>query len=321
MTLAPWLTSAWDRLAQRRRRGTLPHALLVCGPAGLGKRGFAETFATSLLCEKATDGRTPCGECRGCRLTAAGSHPDRVRVELEFRDDGKLRTEIIVDQIRRLSERLALTPQFGGLQVATVDPADLMNQSASNALLKTLEEPSPASVIVLVADRPSQLSATIRSRCQRVDITLPAQAQALEWLQEQGVDTKTAVAALDASSGNPGLALKWAKEGGLAVRSEVAADLRGILSGKNSVVEVANRWSKNDPETRLWFASGLIRDEALAQARGAAGPLALTSRPDFTKLSRWFDDDNRARAQLRGPLRPELVLIDALSGLTESRST
>jgi DNA polymerase III subunit delta' len=320
MTLAPWLHSPWTQLADRRARGTLPHALLICGPAGLDKRGFADAFGNALLCERSSGAEMACGMCRACLLMAAGSHPDRVNIRLELRDDGKPRTEITVDQIRYLSERMALTPQFGGLQVASIDPADQMNQSASNALLKTLEEPSAATVIVLIADDPSRLSATIRSRCQRIDIKLPTFAEADKWLRDQGVDEKNAVSALHASSGNPGLALRWIKDGGLALRSEVAADVRALCVGKSSLVEVANRWAKNEPEWRLWFAASLIREEADAQARGASGPLALTSRRDFTKLSRWFDQNNRARAQLRGPLRAELVVLDALSGLAELRS-
>ena len=320
MTLAQWLAAAWKQLADRRERGTLPHAILIAGPAGLNKRAFATAFASAMLCQNARGAEFACGKCRACMLIAAGSHPDRVKVEIELRDDGKPRTELTVDQIRRLSERLALTPQFGGQQIATVDPADLMNQSASNALLKTLEEPTPATIIILVTDQPSRLSATIRSRCQRIDIKLPAHAEAMAWLSAQGINEKNAETALQASGGNPGLALKWAKEGGLAVRNEVLNDLRGLMSGKNSAVEIANRWSKADPDTRLWFAAGLIRDEAQCQARGAPGPLALTSRRDLTKLARWFDHGNRARAQLRGPLRPELVVLDALSALNDSRS-
>ena len=320
MTLAPWLEAPWTQLADRRVRGTLPHALLICGPAGLNKRDFAAAFANALLCERAVGAELACGKCRACLLVAAGSHPDRVSIGLELRDDGKPRTEITVDQIRYLSERLALTPQFGGAQVATIDPADLMNQSASNALLKTLEEPTAATVIVLIADEPSRLSATIRSRCQRIDIKLPVLADATRWLRDQGVDEKTAASALQASSGNPGLALRWTKDGGLALRAEVAADVRALCAGKHSLVDVANRWAKNEPEWRLWFTAALIREEADAQARGAQGPLTLTSRRDFTKLAQWFDRNNRARAQLRGPLRSELVVLDALSGLAELRS-
>ena len=316
MNLAPWHVELWNKLAARRARERLPHALLLCGPQGLGKRVFADALAAALLCQHPRSDATACGDCRACRLVQAGSHPDLVRVNLELRDDGKPRTEIIVDQIRSLSERLALTPQFGGHQIALIDPADAMNISASNALLKTLEEPTPATLIVLVADQPSRLPATIRSRCQRIEFRVPAAAQAMEWLIRQGTDARSATAALEAGGGNPGLALSWVRSGGLATREEVARDLRGLCSGKASMVEVANRWSKADPEPRLWFAAMLMQAEAQAQARNVAGPLALTSRNDLPKLSAWFERANQARAQLRGPLRPELVLLEALSALT-----
>jgi len=235
---------------------------------------------------------------------------------LELRDDGKPRTEIIVEQIRTLGERLALTAQFGGYQIALIDPADAMNVSAGNALLKTLEEPSPATVIALLADQPSRLPATVRSRCQRIEFHIPPAAQARDWLAARGVETESAAAALAASAGNPGLALMWVRSGGLAMRDEVTEDLRKLCTGAGSAVEIANRWSKSEPESRLWFAAMLLRGEAHARARGDAGPLALTSRSDLPKLSAWFECANRARTQLRGPLRPELVVLEALSAMT-----
>jgi len=307
MTLAPWHADDWQRLRARRAQNRLPHALLLCGPAGLGKRAFADAFAATLLCERAgehTDGLA-CGRCRACALLKAGSHPDAVRVALELRDDGTPRTEITVDQIRALGERLALTPQFGGMQIALIDPADAMNASAANALLKTLEEPTPSTVIILVADRPARLPATIRSRCQRIDFRLPPRAQALVWLSGQGADAKTAAAALDIAAGNPGVALELAKSGGLAMHAEVDADLRALLGGKASPSQIASRWSKSEPERRLWFAAMQIQDCARA----------LTAPAELPKLAAGFDRINRAREQLRGPLRTELVILDALSAL------
>jgi DNA polymerase-3 subunit delta' len=294
----------------------MPHALLLCGPQGLGKRAFAGAFAAALLCQNLRAEGSACGACRACLLVEAGSHPDLVRVGLELRDDGKPRTEIVVEQIRALGQRLALTAQFGGYQIALIDPADAMNINTSNALLKTLEEPTAATLIALVADQPSRLPATIRSRCQRIDFRIPPPAQAQSWLVEQGVDAKSAAAALDASGGNPGLALTWAKSGGLATRNEVAEDLRGLCAGRASAVEVANRWSKSEAESRLWFAAMLLHAQAQAQAGGAAGPLGAPACSDLSRLSAWFDNANRARAQLRGPLRPELVLLEALTTIT-----
>ena len=233
----------------------------------------------------------------------------------------KMYTELVVEQIRDLSAWLSLPPQLGRAQVVVIDPADGLNVNAANALLKTLEEPGAGRHLILVSSKPAQLAATIRSRCQRIDFPLPTTAQALAWLAAQGVDAKTAASALAASGGNPGLALTWIGNGGLALRWEVAADLRALQAGKTSSLEVANRWSKADAETRLWFAAALAQDEAQAQARGATGPLALTSPRDFTKLMVWFDQANRARGHLRGPLRPELVLLEVLSAWGASVSS
>ena len=315
MTPAPWHAEPWRKLVARRTQDRLAHALLLCGAEGLGKRAFAEAFAAALLCQQPREDGRACGACRACRLVHAGSHPDLVRVNLGLRDDGKPRTEIIVEQIRALSERLGMTPQFGGWQIALIDPADAMNIAAGNALLKTLEEPTPATLLALVADAPSRLPATIRSRCQRIEFHVPTRNDAQGWLVAQKIDSKTAAVALDASGGNPGLALGWAQSGGLATRDDVAKDLRNLCGGKASAVDIANRWSKAEAESRLWFASMLLRTEAQAHARGAVGPLAV-ARASLADLVAWFERANLARTQLRGPLRPELVLLDALSAIT-----
>ena len=303
MNLAPWHAEDWQRLLTRRAQNRLPHALLLSGAAGLGKRDFANAFVALRLCERSET--LACGHCRACALLQAGSHPDAVRVSLELRDDGKPRTEVTVDQIRALGERLAMTAQFGGMQIALIDPADAMNASAANALLKTLEEPTPATLIVLIADQPARLPATIRSRCQRIDFRLPPLEQARVWLVQHGVDAKTAVAALEAAAGNPGVALNLAKSGGLALRAEVETDLRALRDGAAAASQIAVRWSKSDPERCLWFAAMHLQDRARA----------LTAPAELPKLAAGFDRINRAREQLRGPLRPELLILDALSAL------
>jgi len=186
MTGLPWQAEHWTRLQARRQRDALPHALLLCGAAGLGKRAFAQRFVQGLLCAEPADG-DPCGRCRSCLLVAAGTHPDVVSLSFGSRKDGVQRSEIVVDQIRELSARLAMSSQFGGWQVATIDPADAMNPAAANALLKTLEEPSAQTMLVLLSDAPWRLPQTIRSRCQRIEFQLPAAAAALAWLQGEGV--------------------------------------------------------------------------------------------------------------------------------------
>lgn len=309
MSVMPWHEEHWSRLQARRARDAMPHALLLCGPAGLGKREFMHRFAQGLLCQKSKDGE-PCGECRSCLLFEAGTHPDYAVLSFGLRKDGVQRSEIVVDQIRELSARLAMASQFGGWQIVCIDPADAMNAAAANALLKTLEEPSPQTLLLLVADAPWRLPQTIRSRCQRIEFHLPTRETALAWLRQTGV--KDAEAALDAAGGNPGMAHAWAEEGALARRQEVRKDLGALAAGRGEAMEVARRWLDNEPEQRLWFAAQAAADEMKARATRSAGPLA--SQLDDESLDRWYMFANRTRESLRGPLRGDLLLLELLAG-------
>jgi DNA polymerase-3 subunit delta' len=308
MSTMPWHAEAWQRLQSRRERGALPHALLICGPEGLGKRVFAERLILSLLCQQPVDGEA-CGHCRGCALLAAGTHPDRVSVGYGLRKDGVQRSEIVIDQIRDLSARLAMASQFGGWQIATIDPADALNAPAANALLKTLEEPAAQTMLVLIADAPWRLPQTIRSRCQRIEFHLPEPAQALAWLQAQGVADPAS--ALQAAGGNPGLAQRWAEEGALERRREVRRDLAALAAGRGETTEVVRRWLDSEPAQRVWFAAQAAADEARTRAGGEAG--ALGSGMDAVALADWYDRANRTRESLRGPLRGDLALLELLA--------
>ena len=186
MSIPSWHVELWSRLQARRQRNALPHALLLCGPQGLGKRDFLRRFVRGLLCQHPDNGDA-CGNCRSCLLFDAGTHPDYVALSFGLRKDGVQRQDIVVDQIRELSARLATASQFGGWQIASIDPADAMNTAAANALLKTLEEPATQTMLILVADAPWRMPATIRSRCQRIDFQLPKHDEALAWLQDVGV--------------------------------------------------------------------------------------------------------------------------------------
>jgi len=308
MSSMPWQDDAWRRLQARRERGALPHALLVCGPEGLGKRDFADRFVRGLLCQQPEQGEA-CGHCRSCELLDAGTHPDRVAVGYGLRKDGVQRSEIVIDQIRELSARLAMASQFGGWQVATIDPADALNAAAANALLKTLEEPAGQTMLVLVADAPWRLPQTIRSRCQRIEFHLPEPAQALAWLQAQGMADPAS--ALQAAGGNPGLARRWAEEGALERRREVRRDLAALAAGRGEATEVVRRWLDSEAAQRVWFAAQAVADECRARAGGEAGPLA--SGLDEAALADWYDRANRTRESLRGPLRNDLALLELLA--------
>lgn len=314
MSLQPWLGEAWSTLAGALAAQRLHHGLLIAAPAGFGKRVLAEAFARAALCTQRRPDGHACGACRSCQLVAAGSHPDLVRVNFELRDDGRPRTEITIDQMRALSQRLAMSSQFGGLQIALIDPADRLNASAANALLKTLEEPATSTLLILLADEPARLPATIRSRCQRIDVHAPTREQALAWLRAQSVDAARAQAALDASLGNPGLALDWALGEGdaLGLRTACAEDLAALTRGRRPPADVADRWAADRPDLRLWFAAALARDEARRLADGETGVLGLTRRDEIPKLAAWFGHANRARGLLSTTVRADLVLLDLL---------
>ena len=309
MIARPWHGDAWARLQSRRQRDALPHALLLAGPAGLGKREFLAGFVKGLLCQHPTEDGEACGTCRSCQLIAAGTHPDVISLSFGLRKDGATRSEIVVDQIRELSQQLAMVSQFGGWQVATIDPADAMNAAAANALLKTLEEPTPATLLVLVADEPARLPATIRSRCQRIDFMVPTREQSLAWLRS--LSTPDPVAALDAAGGNPGMARAWATDGALKQRTEVRNDLKALASGRGDAMEVIKRWQAADPQRYLWFAAQAATDELRSRASGSAAP--LESRLDDETLDAWYGKANRAREALRGPLRTDLVLLELIA--------
>jgi DNA polymerase-3 subunit delta' len=317
MTLAPWLLEPWQRVQARRAAERLPHALLIGAPAGLGKRELARALQASLLCESPRADGFACARCRGCLLLAAGSHGDAIHVSFGLRDDGKPRSEIVVDQIRALCERFAQTSARGGWRVAIIDPADALNHSAANALLKTLEEPEPGAMMILVADQMARLPATIRSRCQRIEIALPPRDAALAWLAAQGIGADDAAAALDLADGNPGEALALAAPEMRRIVSTLVADLAAVADG-GAIAPIAARWADEHAALRLRTMARLItaamrpptmqRDAALRRMAGIA------ARADFGRLSANWNSINWARTQLDSPLRADLLILDVLAG-------
>jgi DNA polymerase-3 subunit delta' len=325
---APWQQRVYEHAASALDAGRLGHGLLFCGPARLGKRAVAERLANRLLCTSRTPDGEPCGSCRSCRLFALRSqtdpvelrpdgslahpgghtgHPDFLQISYGINDKARpprSRTEIVIDQMRRLSEQMALTAQYGDAKIAIIEPADAINHAGANALLKTLEEPVPGRYLWLVSANPARLSATIRSRCQKLEFRLPARDEALAWLQRQGHAESAAAEALDAARGHPGLADEWLQGEGLAVRRQVAGDLARLAAGDIAVVETAQRWvADSDADLRLRFAADLALSAA---ADGLTDPMRTRS------LAAWFDRANRARELLRSTVRADLVVVELL---------
>lgn len=151
------MNQQWNYLLNRLQQNNLPHALLLVGDSSSNKSEFANNFAKTLLCEQ----QTICKVCRHCQLITANSHPDFYHLQPEA--EGKA---IRIDVIRELIEKLNQTAQQNSYKIAIIEPADALNIAASNALLKTLEEPPANTIIFLLTENSSTLPATIRSRCQ-----------------------------------------------------------------------------------------------------------------------------------------------------------
>lgn len=301
---APWQQRIYAQAAASLDAGRLGHALLFAGPAQLGKREVAARLAQRLLCEQKRNDGEPCGQCRACHLLEAGTHPDYQFISFIPNKEGtRLRTEIVIEQIRELSGRLSLTPQYGGAQIVIIDPAEAINHAASNALLKTLEEPVTGRYLWLVSAHPARLSATIRSRCQKLEFRLPPQDESLSWLRARGHSETAAREALEAARGHPGLANGWLQGSGLAIRREVASDLAKVARGELAVADAAQRWSADeDLELRLRHAADL----ALAEAGRLTDPGRTRS------LAAWFDHANRVRDLLRTTVRADLAVVELL---------
>ena len=200
--LPPWLHAAQAELRGAVEQDRLPHALLISGAVGVGKHWLGDWLIGLLHCRRPAGGRS-CGQCETCRQHQAGSHPDLLKLEPE--EAGK---DIRIDAVRDACFELALTSRYSGYRVLVIQPADAMNWYSANALLKTLEEPPPNALLVLLTERPNALPATVRSRCRKIRLGTPPTASALAWLsQATGASETRARAALADCLGAPRPAL------------------------------------------------------------------------------------------------------------------
>jgi len=251
--LYPWTQPGWDQLVKRQRAGRMPHALLVTGLPGIGKLDLAHSLINSLLCQQPEEDGQACGQCKSCLLMAAGTHPDAFSVSLV--DDKK---QIGIDQIRELGAQLVLSSQLQGYRTAIIYPAAAMTHAAANSLLKTLEEPGPHTLILLVTSEPARLPATVRSRCQRVKLSVPDKSQAQQWLQEQGIEQPELALAL--AQGAPLKAVELSESNLFETRSALFGDFTALVRGELSPVKLAANWQKRDDRTLLYLLDSWLSD-------------------------------------------------------------
>ncbi len=209
----PWNQALFQQLSADRER--MPHALLLHGPSGVGKRDLGLALAQWILCE-APGPQGACGVCDACNWFLQGNHPDYRYLEPkeeETDESGKVTKkaskEIKVEQVREVTDFLYLSAHRGGWRSAVIYPAEFMNAAAANALLKTLEEPPPRVLLILVSHQPGRLLPTVRSRCRKIVVGLPEPELALDWMQQAGIDRPDAV--LAEAGGAPLTAIAYAE--------------------------------------------------------------------------------------------------------------
>ena len=325
--LLPWHTAPLLELLSRREK--LPHALLLYGRQGIGKVEFARAIAQSLLCESPSHS-VACGTCDACGWFRQGNHPDfrelmpealsedevdaDAPIDAEAKDRKKSKI-ITVDQIRGIASFMTLSTHRDGFRVLLIHPAETLNANAANSLLKTLEEPPPRTLILLVTDQIGRLIATIKSRCQRVLVPAPDEAAALAWLKAQGIaDADTA---LGQAGGAPLAAVAFADAD---YQSQRKAFLQVLHAADADHLATAQAFEKSDLVDVITWLQTWVSDVALSRLIGEVrhhrdqktAISHIASRVHLPALFRYESQLRQARRTIHHPLNARLLLEQLL---------
>ncbi len=314
-----WLNSLEKSWLDRIEQGRVPHAIILAGQPGVGKRSLAAWIAAQKLAP-----RQPIGHAQ--YPVDAPQHAD-----LHWVAPPEDKHSIGIDQIRALVSEFSMTSYEGKGKVGVIEPANAMTDSAANSLLKTLEEPPGDSLLILVIDRTGALPATIMSRCQRINVPAPDAGDALDWLR--GQDGKTDWAPLLNFAGGAPLAAMQSRETP-GMGTELAADMLDILAGRTSALGVAARLAaahKADPRTVLDGLAVIVQDCIRQTATDGSGrrtvdfPESVLRRIDSRNLFCYLDIINGLRNQAPGTFNVALtfdaLLTEWAGGLTTCRDT
>jgi len=250
MNITKLHSKVWSQFEARRSK--LPHALLISGQRGIGKYDLTLGFAKSLLCESPQESKEACSKCLACGWMAQGNHPDFRLIQPEAfasaditdskdTEKGKKPSQqITIDQIRALNDFLHVGTHRHGLRIVLINPADAMNRSTANSLLKSLEEPIINTLFLLCSSEPYHLLPTIRSRCQSILVSPPSHDLAVMWLNDRGI--KNPECYLTLAGGSPMLAADLAQ-----------SNDKGVLDG------LLREWSKGSSIDPIMAASTIDR--------------------------------------------------------------
>ncbi len=310
-----WLDSFAKGWQDRVTHTRVPHAVLLAGPPGVGKRAAACWMAASTL---------------GIATADLPGHPGQVPAHADLRwivppED---KESIGIEQIRELVNDMSLTSYEGGGKVAVIDPANAMTVNAANSLLKTLEEPPGDALLILIADRIGKLPATIFSRCQRIDLAPPSEEAGLAWLNQMQPGAAWADA-LRVAGGAPIAAIGALDD--LETGLLMARDMNALGRGSGSPIETAARWKKIGAGFVFNWLAQQVKLALVASSAGRDRAIGLSiddsvlRRMDRRNLFCYLDIINGLRGQPGGSYNVQLtlegLLIDWADGLQEYGQT
>jgi len=298
-----WLKSFTESWQARAAQGRIPHAVMLIGTPGVGKRCAAAWIARQRLGLK--------------NATALPEYPCAIpeHADLRWLCPPEDKHTIGIEQIRELVADLSLTSYAGGGKVAVIEPANAMTASAANSLLKTLEEPPGDALLVLVTDKTGRLPATIFSRCQRINVPVPAESESLAWLDRLQPATSWPKA-LSAGGGAPLSAITASER--LEATDAMSRDFAELSARRAPPLDVAAKWARYEVEFVLdWLCREVQR--CIYGASGAASASmeravdeSVLKRMDRRNLFCYLDIINRLRGQPAGSFNVQLTLESLL---------
>jgi DNA polymerase-3 subunit delta' len=295
--LYPWQSSIFNALSERLQHDQLHHGILLVGEKGCGEDVLAQMLAKRLLCS--SDEPLPCNQCKACLLFNAHSHPDFHEVVTE-------KTQIGVDAVRAAIEQVNKTAQLSANKVVLIENIEIMTESASNALLKTLEEPTQNTYLILTTNAPQYLLATIKSRCEKIRAPMPNYEQSSDYIRAKGADVPSELS-LAAYKHSPLLYLEQIQETSLHFAS-FTQDFTALTEGHASAESLANKWKDKAEDVVHWTAQ-----LSLQLFAGEVKESDVQSRTTVTtKWMQIYDSSTAASKKLRHVGLNKTLILSAL---------
>lgn len=256
----PWQQATIEQLLRLKQKQQLPHAILIELKTRVDSRSFGWQLVSALLCQNIQADMSPCGKCQHCELMRANNYPDFTFTTLvENERTHKLNKDIKIEQIRHLIHQLSLTPNLTGGKIALIYPAEKMNKSSANSLLKTLEEPADNATLILLTHNAGRLPITIRSRCQVRTVNHPKAEVAKNWLQTKGLEAEAIEQYQEVAHADAQLALQLYEQDFFQYLQAFRDLLKQYLNNRIDVVAVFNSIKERDEEVlRLMIRNTLL---------------------------------------------------------------